>query len=491
MLQEALIHKEGPLPLQASTLELDSDSFSVLPELPLKLYAVYDPHWSGCTPGGKEGAMRKVLLVGVLVAVCIALLALAVFQAGGQVQVKPIIIKRLQTTNYYLIANLDQAKAAVRMERGQEETTFQGEIAFQVIPGEKGALSLQLKRLNLVSSGVASIIGDTGVIGLVLADEDSRVSYNSRSGKLSSGFHTTLHYELIDKLKGFRRVESKECVYFESYTETMTGKLMGRLPEALQLADKGRVPLQAEIQLVLAEPVVGTLKEITISFVVYLEWVVLVQLEPAEILKVQPVFIGTGPSDPNATGTSFSTLITRAAEIWNRCGTERCIRIVANPPIYVNNNAYRVLGSLAEAANLRAEVSVTDAVEIFVVERWDPYMDGGGACWSSGTASAKIVTCDQQLNVPCPPPSPPCSGTAYCGDVNYYHLGHELGHALNLAHPGPSGSLAPSSSTSIMEPSGFCRDNPAVQSARNCRNASNPLLYWGLGVCSGNPDIMD
>lgn len=434
--------------------------------------------------------MRKVLLVGVLAAVCIVLLLLDVLQVGGQAQVKPIIIKRLQTTNYYLIANLDRAKAVVSLERGQKETTFEGEIAFQVIADEKGTLSLQLARLNLVSRGVAAVVGDSGVIGLVLADEGAGASYNLRTGELSSGFHTKLHYELIDRLKGFRRVESKEteCIYFESYTEVMSGKLVGRLPEALQLADKGRVQLQAEIQLELAQPVVGALRRITVSFVAYLDWVVLVEFEPAEVLKVQPVFIGTGASDPTATGAAFNTLITRAVEIWNRCGTVRCTRLVANPPIYVNNDAYRVLQSEAEAANLRAEVSITDAVEVFVVERWDPIWDGGGACWSSGTASAKIVTCDEQLNVPCPPP---CSGTAYCGDVNYYHLGHELGHALNLAHPGPSGSLASSTSGSLMEPSGFCRDNPVVQSARNCRNASNPLLSWGLATCEGSPDIMD
>lgn len=436
--------------------------------------------------------MRKFLAVSVLAAVCIALLAFSVSQVGAKAQEKPTTAQERQGKRYYLIANLDQAKATVELEKGQQKTTFEGEIAFEVIPGEKGTLSLQLARLNLVSSGVTAMIGDTGVIGLVLADEGAKASYNSRTGELSSGFQATLHYELIDEKKGFRRVESKEqeCIYFESYTEVMSGKLVGRLPEALQLADRGRVQLQADVQLVLITPVVAALRQINLSFAVQLNWVVLLQLEPAEVLKVQPVFIGTGASDPNATGAAFNTLITRASEIWNRCGTERCIRLVANTPIYVNNNAYKVLQSEAEAANLRAEVNVTDAVEVFVVERWDPIWDGGGACWSSGTASAKIVTCDEQLNVPCPPPSS-CSGTAYCGDVNYYHLGHELGHALNLAHPGPSGSLAPSTSGSLMAPSGFCRDNPAVQSARNCRNASNPLLYWGLATCKENPDIMD
>lgn len=142
-------------------------------------------------------------------------------------------------------------------------------------------------------------------------------------------------------------------------------------------------------------------------------------------------------------------------------------------------------------------MNVADAVEVFVVERMDFACDwGGGACSSSGTAAAKVVTCDQQLEIPdpcpclglCPSACPPCQ----TGDVNYYHLAHELGHALNLAHPGDWGrSLVPGTAGSNMEPSGFCCDNPNVQSARNCRAASNPLLYWGRSICRGTPDIHD
>jgi hypothetical protein len=42
-----------------------------------------------------------------------------------------------------------------------------------------------------------------------------------------------------------------------------------------------------------------------------------------------------------------------------------------------------------------------------------------------------------------------------------------------------------------MEPSGFCCDNPDLQSALNCRNTGNPLLYWGRSLCTETPDILD
>jgi hypothetical protein len=413
--------------------------------------------------------------------------------------VEPIEEMREQGESFSLVGNLEDIRAVVVTDAGEQQTRFRGVIAFSATPSERGDLNLVLIRLNLVSSGVATEKRDSGVIGLSLVAQgdlpDYRTSYDTRSGTFSSEFESTLHYAQIDEIMGFIPSKSEEGDLFLSHTESMAGKIEGRLPEAMKAEDGGEVTMNAEIHLELEKSVVGSIR----SMVIYLDITKLwwyLETSPIEILLVQPVFIGTGPSDPSATGTVYNTLLTRSAEIWDRCGTVRCISIRSRTPIYVNNNAYRVLNSEAEAASLRAEVDVTDAVEVFVVEEWDPYFDGGGACWSSGTASAKIVTCDQQLAVPCPMPSGlwGCSASAggSCGDVNYYHLAHELGHALNLLHPGDyRAGMVAGSSGSILEPSGFCRDNPDVQSARNCRSASSPLLYSGRASCAGSPDIMD
>lgn len=158
------------------------------------------------------------------------------------------------------------------------------------------------------------------------------------------------------------------------------------------------------------------------------------------------------------------------------------------------------LETVSEANSLMAEVGCPQCGRSLHGGRMGFVCDrGGGACFSAGTASAKVVSCDQQLAVsaPCPRPGfwpftcPPCL-PCQTGAVNYYHLAHELGHASDLAHPpGPSGSLAESTPGSNMQPSGFCCDNPNVQSAKNCRNFSNPLFYWGSSVCLGSPDIKD
>lgn len=390
---------------------------------------------------------------------------------------------------YYLIGSLDKVRGTIFTDAGEQETTFQGEIGFKVITDNKGTKTFVLEKLNLVSAGVRTKKGNTGVLGVTLSDVP-RASYDPATGKLVANIRVTLHYELIDKVMGFISEQSEECAVFNSYKEEMAGKLELQLPREFKMADNSQIKVSGTISMDLDNSVLGLVTRMQVFVSDYNFWWYITK--PTEILKVQPVYIGTGPSDATATGSAFNTLLNGAVSIWDRCGTVRCITLQANPPIYINNNAYKVLTSYdvdpSEANALRAEVNVVDAVEIFVVDRWDPLYDGGGATWSSGTASAKIITCDKQMNVPCPPP---CRGGGSCGPVNRYHLAHELGHALNLGHPSSPGSLAAATAGSVMEPSGFCADNPNVQSARNCRSASSPLLYSGRALCYKSPDIMD
>ncbi|MGC9530617.1 MAG: hypothetical protein ACP5G2_08485 [Candidatus Bipolaricaulaceae bacterium] len=399
---------------------------------------------------------------------------------------------------YYLTGNIPEASGTVSTDKGDRRVTFFGAVAFRVVPGARGSLGLSLIGLNLVSAGLATERGPSGVLGLDLMGE-APLQYDPRSGQAAGELRLGLHYELIDRIKGFRQLGGKgEEDVFAPFTEEMGGKITVQLPEALKVTERGSVEAELNVKVELSSVVLGVLRRVFIATRVIIDWTKL--LTPAEYLRIQPVFIGTGPADATATGKAFAELMKRSHDLWNRCSSVRCIKFVVNTPIYINKPAYKVLDSEAEAANLRAEVSVANAVEVFFVDRMSFVCSwGGGACFSSGTASAKVVSCDQQLAVPAPcpcpgycpvtcPPCPPCQ----TGAVNYYHLAHELGHALDLAHPpGPSGGLAASTVGSNMEPSGFCCDNPNVQSAKNCRNAANPLLYWGKGLCFGNPDIMD
>ena len=406
---------------------------------------------------------------------------------------------------YYLAANFTEQCTVLTDEKDEIETTLSGMVGFRVVSSPKGDLTMSLDRLNLVVKSVPTEIGDSGLIGLTLAAPEYETTYDSSTGGITTAFDSTLHYELMDQEKGYRQIEPEgENDMFVPYIEEMAGNLTGAFPKDLRAVDGDSTYFVGEVELLLdySSVELGSLMRIKFPIEKWLFW----RMTFCEAIKIQPVFIGTGPSDPDRTGTAFDELMTKADELWDRCGTERCLKFAVLEPIYLNEPAYKVLDDNTEATDLRAEVNVDDAVEIFVVREMSTALAcswGGGACFSSGTESAKIVSCDQQLSVPCPCPVScrdfcPCGGcgidASTCGAVNPYHLAHELGHALKLDHPSGAYGLNPSTADSIMEPSGFCCDNPDVQSAKNCRNAENPLLYASLCIskaCSGSPDIND
>jgi len=433
---------------------------------------------------------RAVWVLVIAVAVCLV-------GAAQRVTVQPLRPILLIPPTHYLRGNVEKAEGIAVTEKGQEEGSFFGTIGFEIWAQEKGDPRLQLSNLSLVSPGVRTPEGPSGVLGITLDGPFGAVEYNPRTGEFQSDIEAELHYALIDRLRGFRQQECRgECDLFESYTERVVGKFTGRFAEPLEPRKEGQTRAEGDVILQLSDPILGFIREIRVRLVIILHWFV---FEPAEALRIQPVFVGSGPSDPNASGSAFNTLMNHAHDMWNRCGDVRCIKFIVNEPIYVNNNAYKVLDNSSEAAAFRGEVDVANAIEVFVAREMSTSLAcswGGGACFSSGTASAKIVSCDQQMAVPCPCP-PACTsycpcGSCLCGAINPYHLAHELGHALDLAHPpGPSGGLAATTVNSIMEPSGFCCDNPNAQSAKNCRNASNPLLFSLFSICSGTPDISD
>jgi len=407
---------------------------------------------------------------------------------------QPLRAVFLTAPTHHLRGNLEKAEGSVATNRGREASGFFGSIGFELWAQEKGNHRIQLSTLNLVSSGVKTEDGESGVIGVSLGGASAPVEYNPETGEFVASVEAILHYEQIDEVRGYQKQECRgECDLFEPYTERVAGKFFGRFHQPIEPREEGRISVEGEIVLELQEAVLGNIRQIHVPIYVVIAWFI---LEPGDVLRIQPVFVGTGPSDPDASGTAFNTLMNHSHDMWNRCGDERCIKFVVNEPIYVDNNAYKTLDNSAEAAAFRAEVNVADAVEIFVAKAMSTSLAcswGGGACFSGGTASSKIVSCDTQMDVPCPCPSActgycPC-GSCLCGAINPYHLAHELGHALSLPHP--SGPSSTSTVGSIMEPSGYCCDNPNAQSAKNCRNASNPLLVSLMSICFGAPDIAD
>lgn len=422
----------------------------------------------------------------------LAVLVVCLVGISQPILLQPYFTLVLPPATHFLQGNIDETPGSVTAGK-EYEGAFFGSLGFDLWASEKSIERIQLSTLNLVSPGVPTSDGDSGVLCISLPSSTA-VQYEPRTGRFSAEVQAVLHYELIDRRLGFRKQECRgECDLFQPFTERLSGVLTGRFEEPLVAREEGRMTVEGDLTLQVSERVLGLVQQVAIRFVIVVDWS---KYRAASVLRIQPVFVGTGPSDTTATGTAFDTLMNYARDMWNRCGETRCIKFVVNDPVYVNNNAYKTLDNETEAAAFRNEVSVANAVEIFVASQMSTSLAcswGGGACFSSGTSSAKIVSCDQQMAVPCPCPTActgycPC-GSCLCGAINPYHLAHELGHVLNLPHP--SGSSSTSTVNSIMEPSGFCCDNPDAQSGKNCRNATNPLLYSLFSYCSGKPDISD
>jgi hypothetical protein len=127
-----------------------------------------------------------------------------------------------------------------------------------------------------------------------------------------------------------------------------------------------------------------------------------------------------------------------------------------------------------------------DCIEIFFVDSLDPedYW-GGGSTMGGATASAQIVTSDDN---------------AY-GGIDETHLAHELGHVLSLCHPdsGCPDVFFPDSSDgsagTLMCLSGYLNDNPQINSAENAGSVSNPLIIYVLAPIPSlllpDPDCSD
>jgi hypothetical protein len=379
-----------------------------------------------------------------------------------------------------MVIKFEKDNVNVEANSGKATTKFGGEVVYHVSQ-TTDETTFQLKSLSLVTLPVKTTQGDSGNISVLLKPGSTKSKYTRRTMTISSEFTVDVHYPLIDKIKGFKKIkeEEKEGDDFRSYTESFTGTLTCSFRDKPQVDRKKEVKKSAKIKLKMKlkkkdipQDTMDNIRDIggdfdAVEVKVYPIWWFF-----RKTLNVQPVFIRYTPATgvccgggPTATtGGSYTILRDRAIEMWDRC----CIALNFLPPVYIQNNNYRIL-SAAEAAPLRATYDNANAVEVYIVEVSDPVgMWGGGASFSSGTANAYVITFDTNL------------------PINLLNLAHELGHSLGLWHP-------PWNSTpgSLMEPSGFTLDNPPLMSDQNCNNASNPLVYYTIipTACSRNTNM--
>jgi hypothetical protein len=134
--------------------------------------------------------------------------------------------------------------------------------------------------------------------------------------------------------------------------------------------------------------------------------------------------------------------------------------------------------SSSETSALRDTVEDDDCIEAFFVNSLDPDdLFGGGATFGSGTASAQVISSDDNAR----------------NGIDFTHLAHEFGHVLGLRHPDApaTASAVPANTGTLLCPSGFMNDNPRVNSQGNEDLLQNPLLRFSLKLVTAGPDCID
>lgn len=201
------------------------------------------------------------------------------------------------------------------------------------------------------------------------------------------------------------------------------------------------------------------------------------RFENGRSLCLQPVRIRSSVSDASPTGAGLDFGLPGARHEWNKGDIVFNVR----PWKVVTNSALKIASTVsgstsAEESEILDSVSDDDCIEIFFVEKFIPSSaHGGGATWAGGTAGAQIISTDENVN-----------------GVDFTHLGHELGHVMNLKHPGDGTATRPAGTTgTLMCPSGFNNDNPKVNSQNNKNNVSNPLFQFTIKIKSANVDCTD
>ncbi|OPY90496.1 MAG: hypothetical protein A4E72_00609 [Syntrophus sp. PtaU1.Bin208] len=351
------------------------------------------------------------------------------------------------------------AKQDLSVASLDSRTAVSGEVVYRMTPKDK-TMVFELSSFSLVGSSVRTKQGDSGPLSLVLKPSSAKSAYNPRTRTIKSQFLLEVHYPLIDKVKGFMEPKEgqREKDDYRSFTETFAGSLICKLSETPRIgrsAQRMKEGAAFSLKMEPREKVLGEVAAIAGEFKV-IDVIVWPRFYIKKTINIQPVFVRYTPADgcfggttTATTGGSFQTLRDKAIEMWNRC----CIGLNFLAPVYIDNDDYRILSS-AEEAGIKAAYDDPNAIEVYFVEVGDPVgIHGGGVCYSSGTANAKVITYDTNL------------------PINLYNLAHELGHALGLMHPPGNSTVG-----SLMEPSGFCADNPSLMSKLNCDNASNPLL---------------
>lgn len=370
--------------------------------------------------------------------------------------------------------------AAVTTSAGVRDSFVKVNCSFRLAGDHPTRRGVELVRFSLSGGSVAARRKATGAIS-VMGGEGKGIILDDDRGRLRLNLEARINYESLDEYRG---VDTQSACYYIPATEPCAAVVEGvlRSPRVGMVLERARIAVACaagefgEVQAIEIRAPRIALRSIADFEPRYRlgrpgQWAPLndantdanICIEVNQKSMVfQPVGFRASASDPSPSGGTAAAQFATAAAVWAKA----CVSIVTRPMIFITNATLKTSSDLA-AIRAAYTDSDPDAIEVFFVAN-ALSAQGGGQAGGIGLASCKPVIAE------------PNGG-------NPVLLAHELGHVINLQHPGVGSN---SDAGSVMAPTGSAM-NPGTNLVTHFMaiNVANPVMDIEPTLCCLKHDI--
>lgn len=368
--------------------------------------------------------------------------------------------------------------ATVTTDLGPQKARLHGECIL-VVDGDAGSRrAVSAARFTVAVGSTFGSQRETGVVTVVGCCSTGLLTEQRNRAQMRCDVEAQINDEHIDAVKVPDR--GKGCYYRPAF-EPCAAHIMGELEPASKRGWRFR---KGELRIVCAAGDIGQVRLIEMP----LDRLILTRIPalagvtvsgPAadsnspydpcvasmrRTITVQPVGFRTGPMDPSPSASTAAAQLATAQAVWNK----GCIDINIRPTVFIDN---ATLKTSSDQTAIRAAYTDADpaVIEIFFVQN-ALTGSGGGNSGAIGVASCKAVIAE------------PNGG-------NPVLVSHELGHVLNLLHPGAGSNSDPGT---VMQPTGSAM-NPGTNLVTHnmCISIANPVLGTTTTACCFSHDKGD
>jgi hypothetical protein len=371
--------------------------------------------------------------------------------------------------------------ARITTSAGLRESRCRGEAVFIVRGDHEKTRGLHVERFGLAASGVEARKTYTGVITVRGLSSAGAVTLGQKADTFRVEAACDINYESLDRAHG---IDTDKGCYYIPATEPAAAVL-----EARAAVERGRLRLdRTRIHVACAA---GRFEEV-VAIEVLLKDAVLTEYRGPEVhyrfdkagewapsedantdsnvcvgttrrrLILQPVGFRDSATDPSPSGSTSAAQLGTAQTVWNKA----CIDLDIRSTVLITNSTLKTSSNLTDIRNAYTD-SDPNVIEVFFVAN-ALSGTGGGNAGAIGVASCKPVIAE------------PNGG-------NPVLTAHELGHVLNLLHPGVGSN---SDAGTVMAPTGSAMA-PGTQLVTHimCTSIANPVLQTTTTACCFTHDI--